>query len=318
MLRLLLPLLLIASGCRARHGVSEGGSLVDGGQGPAQAVLDTIAHNPTCSSLPSFYWEIGDAHGALAAGSVGDVAAADTMDIASASKFLWGAYVVERFKDNLGAVDLKAMRMLSGYVSFSYDSCLLKATVSDCQAAGQNGVYTASDDGLFDYGGGHFQKYAVTLGLGGDNSAQLAADLKQVLGSELAFTYSSPQLAGGVNTSAADYAIFLRKILSGGLAIHDQLGAQAVCTQPSTCSAAAYSPAPAAWHYSYGHWVEDDPTGGDGAFSSPGFFGFYPWIDASKTHYGILARHALTPQAYIESAECGALLRRAFLSGQAQ
>ena len=30
---------------------------------------------------------------------------------------------------------------------------------------------------------------------------------------------------------------------------------------------------------------------GDGAFSSPGLFGFYPWIDAGKTYYGVLARY---------------------------
>jgi len=31
---------------------------------------------------------------------------------------------------------------------------------------------------------------------------------------------------------------------------------------------------------------------GDGAFSSPGAFGFYPWIDRTKTNYGVLARSA--------------------------
>ena len=37
--------------------------------------------------------------------------------------------------------------------------------------------------------------------------------------------------------------------------------------------------------------MEDDPAvHGDGAFSSPGAFGFYPWIDSSKSYYGIISR----------------------------
>jgi CubicO group peptidase (beta-lactamase class C family) len=215
-------------------------------------------------------------------------------------------------------IDASAMRMLSGYVSLTYDSCVGAATVSSCFAAASNSTHTASEDGRFYYNGGHFQKYAVDLGLGNDDNGALAMHIKSLVGAELAFTYSSPQLAGGVKTTAADYAAFLRKILAGGLAIHDHLGENAVCTQPSTCSAADYSPAPAAWHYSYAHWVEDDPQTGDGAFSSPGAFGFYPWIDASKTYYGIVARYALTSGAYIESAKCGAALRKAFITGTPQ
>jgi hypothetical protein len=85
-----------------------------------------------------------------------------------------------------------------------------------------------------------------------------------------------------------------------------------------------YSPSPLAWHYSYGHWVEDEPGTGDGAFSSPGKFGFYPWIDASKTYYGIVAREDLTPGGtiqtapYYQSALCGRAIRKALLTGVAQ
>jgi hypothetical protein len=301
--------------------IADGGPPDDGAalSTRAQAVQATITGNATCSALASFYWEIGDANGALASGSVGGVGAGDEMSIASASKLVWGAYIVERFQDDLASVNFDAMTMRTGYVSLDYTSCVGKATVQDCFAAAQNSTHTAADDGLFDYNGGHFQKYAVDLGLGGDDDAALTAEIKKYVGSEFSFSYGSPQLAAGLKTSAADYAAFLRKILAGKLAIHDQLGAQAVCTQPSSCPAAAYSPAPAAWHYSYAHWVEDDPQSGDGAFSSPGAFGFYPWIDASKTYYGVLARYApLVPQAYVQSAECGALLRKAFISGVAQ
>ena len=323
-------LLCCAAGCRPRSstgGVADGAVLPDGGgDGGAdslaartQAVLDTIAHDATCNTLPQLYWEIGDVHGALASGSVGTSFAADTqMNIASATKWLWGAYVVERFKDDPGAIDLAAMTMKTGYVSLSYDTCVLSSTVQDCFAAASNSTHTAADDGVFYYNGGHFQKYAIDLGLGGDDKVALAAEFKKYLGADLAFTFSSPQLAAGARTSPSDYAAFLRKILAGSLAIAAELDANAVCTLPSACPTAAYSPAPAAWHYAYAHWIEDDPTSGDGAFSSPGAFGFYPWIDASKQYYGILARYVVGSGAYLESANCGRLLRKAFLTGQPQ
>ncbi len=279
----------------------------------------TITGDPLCSAIPNFYWEIGDVSGPLASGAVGTAFGASTeINIASASKLVFGAYVVERFKADLTQMDASAMRMLSGYTSLVYDTCVGASSVSACLAAANNDTFTSADVGVFYYNGGHFQNYAVSLGLGNDDDDALTADIKSLVGSEFSFTYSSPQLAAGIKTSASDYAAFLRKILAGGLAIASHLGENAVCTLPSACSTAAYSPAPAAWHYSYAHWVEDDPTTGDGAFSSPGAFGFYPWIDATKTYYGILARYSIDAQAYVQSAECGAKIRKAFVTGTAQ
>ena len=68
-----------------------------------------------------------------------------------------------------------------------------------------------------------------------------------------------------------------------------------------------------------GHWVEDDPVTGDGTFSSAGAFGFYPWIDATKTYYGILAREDTSGGGNgFPSAECGRNIRKAFVTGVAQ
>jgi hypothetical protein len=95
----------------------------------------------------------------------------------------------------------------------------------------------------------------------------------------------------------------------------DYLGTHPVCTLPGSCPGAIESPVPVAWHYSLNHWVEDDPGNGDGAFSSPGAFGFYPWISADKQWYGILARVSRRPGAYKESVYCGIKLRHAWISG---
>ena len=294
------------------------------------AATATATSNDACTAIAPFYWEIGTAGGALGGGSLPPplrntretAVTADTeMDIASASKWLFGAYVVERYQDDLTQVDLRAMHMASGYVSLSYPSCTTSdiITMDDCLNKDDNGVHTASADDRFDYDGGHFQQYASTaLRLGGADGSALADAIAGELGADIGIAYSSPQLAAGAHMSATQYARFLRKILAGQLAISHHLGEAAVCTLPGRrCPTARYSPAlPYAWHYSYGHWVEDDAATGDGAFSSPGAFGFYPWIDRSRTYYGVLARQVR--DGYRTSAKCGGLIRLAFEHGVAQ
>jgi len=288
---------------------------------PAAAAAAAAESAPECKAITPFFWEVGDANDAVASGSVGGDAftATTTMPIASASKWLWGAYVVERFKLAPGAIDLPAMTMRSGYTGFT--ECLLAPTVGRCFEAGHNARHDPADDGFFAYGGGHFQKYAVDLGLGTKTNEALATEIASQLGTDLGIAYVTPQPAGGARMAPGHYARFLRKIVKGSLAIHGRLGEAAVCTLPRKCPKAHESPVPEEWHYSYGHWVEDDPGAGDGSFSSPGLFGFYPWIDAKKDLYGIVARHdakdlraAPAESAYWKSVLCGRAIRKAYVT----
>jgi hypothetical protein len=278
------------------------------------AAADTAAtSDPACTGLGDFYWQIGDAEAAVGEGAIGSDYGADTLlEIASGSKLIWGAYVVERFADDMGGIDLDAMTMRSGYTGFEH--CPGALTVAGCFQAGGN-QHVEEDDGFYFYGGGHFQKYAVDLGLGAKGKQALADEIQRLLGDDLDIAYWIPEPAAGVETTPAVYARFLRKILAGELAIAEDLGGEAVCTLPAACDEAHDTPVPEAWHYSYGHWVEDDPDGGDGAFSSPGAFGFYPWIDASRSWYGIVARKETSDDAYLESVACGQAIRRAFTTG---
>ncbi len=57
---------------------------------------------------------------------------------------------------------------------------------------------------------------------------------------------------------------------------------------------------------------------GDGAFSSAGAFGFYPWIDSGKTYYGVVARQVFAQNAGYDSARCGRLIRKAWITGAVQ
>ncbi len=278
-----------------------------------------------CAAVRPFYWELGDAAGAKVAGSVELAGASGTtytattpMAIASATKWLYGAYVTQKRAGVLNADDIRFLTFTSGYISFSM--CLPGQTVGACAAYANNADYTAVADGRYSYGGGHMQQHAARDGLAALDNAALATELRARLGSDIALAFSQPQLAGGAVTSAADYARFLRKLLDGTLQMGAQLGAHAVCTNPATCPTALNTPVPAelSWHYSIGHWVEDDPAAGDGAFSSAGAFGFYPWIDAARTHYGVLARHALAGGSGADSAACGRLIRKAWRDAAAQ
>ncbi|WP_374433612.1 hypothetical protein [Inhella sp.] len=270
-----------------------------------------------CTAVRPFYWEMGDASQRLAGGSVGlpSIEAGSQLPIASSSKWIYAAYVLERRAGQPTAEDIQFLNFRSGYTQFPPNGCQAQDTVASCLARDNNGVKTPAHEGFFYYGGGHMQKHAnqPSMGLGALDNAGLAAELRRLLGQDVALAYLQPQPAGGLRMTARDYATFLRKLLGGQLRMSAWLGAQAVCTNPARCSQALYTPVPAtqSWHYGLGHWIEDDPAG-DGAFSSAGAFGFYPWIDAQRSHYGVLARFD-AGGAGADSSACGAAIRQAWV-----
>ena len=288
---------------------------------------------PECQAAQSFYWEVGDAHGVLASGQVGRNAptAQTKMQIASASKWIYGAYVAERRGGTLTQDDIRFLNFQSGYSPFRM--CRQGQTVQECQSSLLNhrGGQDPDTVGHFYYSGGHMQQHAVLMGLGHLDNQGLALAIKRELnqrGPNWDLTYSQPQLAGGAQSSAQGYGQFLRSLLAGDLKMGALLGSHPVCTNPKTCPGDALKapiPATESWHYSLGHWVEDDPAVGDGAFSSPGAFGFYPWINAGRQYYGILAREDHQgvllgdpdTKPAIRSVACGRLIRQAWEKGAA-
>jgi hypothetical protein len=282
----------------------------------------TVANHPDCSTnlIGSFYWEIGDRNGPRAGASVGAGApgARTVMSIASASKWVYSAYVVQ--KVGLRPQDVPYLNFTSGYSEFNLPLCQVTDTVASCLVG--NDRLNPATVGKFYYDSGHMQKHAVALmGLGPLNNAALTVEVGTTLGvptgsSELG--YSQPQLAGGLVANAEAYRAFLQRMLNGDLALSAALGANKVCTNSRTCATALAAPVPntESWNYSLGHWVEDDPVVGDHAFSSAGALGFYPWIDKTKTLYGILARRSddLNGAGYA-SARCGRLIRQAWVTG---
>lgn len=316
-----MPVTALMAAC----GGGGGGDTPPGTGGPDQATRiaaaqQTATTNANCTAVSPFYYELGDKNGVIVSGSVGGsiYTATTQMNIASASKWLFGGYVAEVRNGVLSQDDTRATHMLSGYASMG-SGCLPNATVESCFQMLGNDTYTAAKLDRYNYDSGHFQRWGVDNGMAAMDGDGVASAYRTMLGVETSF--NGPLLAGGAITSASNYAVFLRKILNNQLEIAGLLGDQPVCTQPGlSCPTADRSPITAeAWSYSVGHWVETDPVVGDGAFSSAGAFGFYPWVDSTKTWYGILAREDMSGnnQGYA-SAQCGRLIRKAYMTGTAQ
>jgi hypothetical protein len=319
------------------------------------AATATVNNNAKCSSASidtAYYWEIGDKSGPLVSGIQPD-AAGQTLDeqgnqisattslwaIASGSKWIYATYVIEvRGSANiLNGTDasIPYLNFTSGYTflgNFPLNTpCPKIGTVDDCLLTLPTAP-DATEVGAFYYDSDHMEEHATKImGLGADGILKLQTDIQAVLGTDLNFDYSVPALAIGVDSTASDYGLFLRRILSGQYQMSATLSANPVCTNSTVAGCKAVpdqspitnaSSGAEAWHYSMGHWIEDDPVVGDGAFSSPGALGWYPWIDKSNTYYGLMARAntnaaAGSYEAY-KSAVCGRLIRNAWETGVEQ
>jgi hypothetical protein len=289
-----------------------------------------------------YYWEIGDRDGVIAGGSVGkdttgvSVTAATKLSIASASKWIYATYVTQSrgAASRLTRQDIDFLHFTSGYVNIDSPGTACPRTsspdtVNQCllRSNAQGESFAAQDPaaiGRFHYNGGHMENHASQLTtLGNVDVSSLGTVMQSLLGQGVTIGYTQPLMSGGIRTSAQSYGLVLRHILDGSLAMGDALGTHPVCTRASATCNASFSPIREAWHYSLGHWVEDDSRShGDGAFSSPGAFGFYPWIDSTKRYYGVISRAAsgsvTGEQEGYASAQCGRLLRRAFMTGVEQ
>jgi hypothetical protein len=307
------------------------------------AATATAEDNRKCTAVRPFFWEIGNGSGPLASASVGldqygqPVLDSTMMNTASSGKWLYGAYIVQKRGSaaNLTAEDINFLHMTSGYTNMGGNpqaACPPTDSPDDVDVCLNNinpktrlpySYQNPTTIGAFYYDGGHIQNHAKLYGgIGTVVLDSLGAVIAGKLGPGVAFRYSEPLLPGAVYTNPRMFALVLQHIVSGELYMHDALGTFPVCTKPSATCNAQYSPIPEAWHYSIAHWVEDDPvTNGDGAFSSPGGEGFYPWIEASKEYYGVLARvvggGGANSYGY-GSSQCGALIRAAWDTGVQQ
>jgi len=183
------------------------------------AIQRALDQTPQCQGLGDYYWEIGDRQGVLVQGQHGRTIGPTTaIDIASASKWVFAAYVVQRLGSSLTSDQMQKLQLTSGYDNLNPAFCVGRSTVEACFNAADNSRLDATHVGLFSYNGGHMQKLMMDLGLGNFDKNALTTDLHRHLPLDAAFSYSSPQAAGGMRTTPAAYGDFLRRIIRGELA----------------------------------------------------------------------------------------------------
>lgn len=106
----------------------------------------------------------------------------------------------------------------------------------------------------------------------------------------------NPRASGGAVSTANDYAEILRALMAGDLIsdidgfTQDRTGAVSFGFRPNAIGMEAGD-----WHYGLGFWREcdsfvwDQTCADDIVISSPGAFGWLPWIDFSENYFALIA-----------------------------
>lgn len=290
----------------------------------ASAAQTTATTNAKCTALSSrgaWYVEIGDGSGVLWSSSpTGGRDATTVSPIASASKWL---YAGARIADGV-SVTSKQLNFTSGWYTASLvDNIEYCYTVSDCYTNNKV-TYSANKANKFNYDSGHMLRELYTFHSDW-NSWNLASNgapfgtgyVNSKLG--LTIPYYTAHPAGGFQASAEQYRVYLKDILNNATPMRSALGANQVCAHKQNGCNALNSPAADAghqWNYSVGHWVELDQ---DSGYSSPGMWGFYPYVNPNQGIYQVLSRYdtGYGKTGGVASAECAYRIRTAFLTGSA-
>jgi hypothetical protein len=294
-----------------------------------QAALDTGLTAASCTPLGNFYWEIGSGTGPIYGFSRGSTVSATTViPIASASKWLYaGAYVQSKGYANLSSDEKKRLNFTSGYIDELTTLCGdAGTTVSACYGPSYKDVtYRPLQNGRFFYNGGHLQKLALD-DIGARKGTGLASVMDWVnakLGTTLPESDSDVAVAGGFSGSAAHYRFFLTQLINNQYELSSKLTVDAVPAWNGGLNV-SYTP----WtggqaHYGLGHWIEGETVNGTWSLtghSSPGAYGFYPWVNAAKTRYMVLARNRqlAANEEGEKSRVCAQTIRKAYELGVPQ
>ncbi|HEY4365735.1 MAG TPA: serine hydrolase domain-containing protein [Steroidobacteraceae bacterium] len=190
----------------------------------------------------------------------------------------------------------------------------------------------------FDYGSTHLDVAGrmAEVATGSSWNAIFAAQLRDALGMPSDLLYyanplrplptDNPLLAGGLITSMNEYEHVLHFVFDKGLWQGSPLLAsgifdtQAIAPYPN--AVIGHSPAPNGMRYGLTAWLEcDTPATGCATISSPGAFGFTPWLDRDTGYYAILGMefsdNSSTHFGGMTEAQLKPLIKAAFAAGLA-
>jgi CubicO group peptidase (beta-lactamase class C family) len=185
---------------------------------------------------------------------------------------------------------------------------LPQTTLADCVEAISGMTPVAAPGTRFDYGSTHLHVAArMAEVVTGDSWAEIfQAQIKTPLGlgpdmlwytaPRQALGTANPLIAGGIRATMDEYAKVLQLEFNRGTYGGNRLVADALFTEQGTepfpSAEIGNSPFTAIsldFHYGLAGWLECPPPAVDcGMVSSPGAFGFTPWVDRDGGYYAII------------------------------
>ncbi len=272
---------------------------------------------------------LGDAHGAIYTYAKGDFQLDEAYFVASATKLVTGLTVWLLVEDGTLSRDDNPQAYIDFWSDLSGDArsdvtldqllgftsgftappedpgCIGDGSVSleDCVRSIHDGGVDELPGQVFYYGPEHMQIAALMAeGATGRKFMALQDDrLFGPLGLSTATRYAlstgdNPRYAGSLQSSVNDYAIILQALLAGELVadlegyLADRTAGVFFGFRPEAVSAGVRD-----WHYGFGFWKECDATtytndcDENPVISSPGAFGWTPWVDFETGYWGLVA-----------------------------
>lgn len=299
----------------------------------APAPYDAIKAAVDSSALPNVALIFGNASGEIYRYKKGNIQYTQQYDIASSSKWLTAMLAVRMIQAGVIQFSDRPQHYLSYWTSSASDKrssitlaqllafqsgfnatplmngCVDSGlyTLQSCAQRIYNGG-TDSDPGYaFSYGPEHLQIAGAMIEKAGNSSFNtlFASHVTTPLGLTATnfpkASASNPWTAGGGQSSANDFAILLRALLSGSF-ISD-LNTFLSATSRNLPGGKLYVPDIGSdideWEFANGSWVECDPGTGGANFatqcaankinSAPGAFGWVPWIDRKNGYWAVIA-----------------------------
>lgn len=324
----LLLLSACSSAPRTADGASDGGLTADGGVVDPWAEVDRLTHTAVeAEDLPGLGLAVYDSTGQLVFQRMyRDFAPDRRVAVASASKLVAGLVLFRLIGegklsldsttgDVLGWTGPQAAITLRHLLSFTSGlkpsaPCTLNQNVAlaDCVTTISARALDAAPGARFDYGSTHLAVAGRMAEVVTGKQWNVLFDelIKQPLGLPAEVTYftaprqsqgtTNPLIAGGMRASMDEYAKLLRlsffKGTANGTSIIDPAIFDEQTREPFPNVVVGNSPVVdvgQTFRYGLTAWLEcDTPATGCTKFSSPGAFGWTPWIDRDAGYYAII------------------------------
>lgn len=313
----------IETGLESTSSTDDGGDPTDGSN-PWSSVVEVLE----ATSIDDFTVMVGDQTGVLWTYNKGNSAPDNVYTIASASKWATALVVLSLVESGdldlaqhpgsvidwwtTNPIDPRSeitvrqlLAMTAGFGGeFNGPTCISRpdASVEECvQTIYTEGLTFLPGESFF-YGPKHMQvALLMAMEATGQSWNQLWRErIADPLGMAASAVYNvpsetNPRASAGLSISVADYARMMQAVLAGDLVPdwgdelnHDMTG-DGVALQYVPIALPEQE-----WHYALGHWIEcGDPFHPRclefPIYSSPGAYGFYPWIDPTREYWAIFA-----------------------------